>query len=175
MKTKRRRRRQRGGYVAGFPRMNNELLEFALFKTTGYLLNFTMELVAQYLSNQSEEIDYDSLSVDEIESQIERLENYANQFRDQITQGRIGVLETSKVHWNNRTCRQVPASIDWRDYHHTFSSATTKEEYIEKFIEEYENGEYLTTIKSAELSLREVIKFLRTILRQKEKTSNSTT
>lgn len=72
------RRRQRGGFVAGFPRMNSELLESYLkpgIIGDGVKNNLILEIVSNYLEGKETSID-----LEEIQNNINFLQSYISSF-----------------------------------------------------------------------------------------------
>jgi hypothetical protein len=98
VKTLKSRRRQRGGYLevhngSTYNRWDmyvKDFLEDALrLQDDGRLIqNLTRELIAKYLSNELEEIDYASLPIDQIEDQINLLNTLVRRMNEISIRGR---------------------------------------------------------------------------------------
>jgi len=164
--------------MATIAQMDNVLLKYAIYEKPETLTNSTIDLITKYLSNQGLTGLKGLLPRDDIKKEIERLIEMASNFENQLASLRKGFLNNAILFWNTRTWAKNPSEIDWRDYDHTFSSATTKEEYIEKYLSEAENNGTNCELEVSGQSLLEVAKFLRMILRLEDSQgslNNSTT
>jgi hypothetical protein len=126
--------------MATIAQMDNVLLKYAIYEKPETLTNSTIDLITKYLSNQGLTGLKGLLPRDDIKKEIERLIEMASNFENQLASLRKGFLNNAILFWNTRTWAKNPSEIDWRDYDHMFSSATTKEEYIEKYLSEAENN-----------------------------------